>query len=68
MKQIFWAGTAKGNFLDGMMMPYTSVIGTEIGNHIYYENYCCEITDKNDKQYQLIACGWVDKDKCRLIE
>ena len=41
-------------------------IGTEIGNWIYYEDCCLEITDKNENQYHLIAYGWVDKNKCRL--
>lgn len=42
-------------------------IGTKIGNYIYYQDYCCEITDKKDNKVCLFGLGWVDFDKCRLI-
>lgn len=50
--------------------PLTLDIGTEIGQSIYFRDvavdYCCEITDKSETQYCLVACGWVDKEKCFL--
>lgn len=41
-------------------------IGTEIGNFIYCDDTCAEITNKTETQYQLVALGWTDKSKCRL--
>lgn len=46
-------------------------IGEEIGNCIFYKDdysdYCCEITAKEGTKLQLVACGWVEREKCRLI-
>jgi len=43
------------------------IIGEEIGNHIYYKNYCAEIIEKTDNDFKLVSCGWVERKKCRLI-
>lgn len=43
-------------------------IGIEIGNFIYYDDYCCEITAKIDNRVQLVGVGWKDLNECRFKE